>query len=200
MSAFSSTISSPPLVDDAHAVGHFLRLLDIMGCQNHGRTSRAQIPDLAPHVLAQFDIDASSRLVKEQQFRLVRECLGDQHAALHPARKIADLLVLLAPQAQRTQDFLDLRGIRRKPEQPARIADRAQHRLEHVGRHLLRDEADAAPRRAPVVREIMAEGVHGAARRSHQPAHRADQRGLACPVGPKQREDFALSDRQIDII
>ncbi len=38
-----------------------------------------------PHVLAQLDVDAGGRLVEKQDLRLVRQRLGDHHAALHAA-------------------------------------------------------------------------------------------------------------------
>ena len=53
-----------------------------------------------PHVAAQLDVDAGGRLVEKQDPRLVRQRLGDQHAALHAARERHDLAVLLVPQRQ----------------------------------------------------------------------------------------------------
>ena len=57
----------------------------------------AQSGDLFPHPFAQFHVDTGGRLVEEEQLRLVGESLGDQHSPLHPARKLADLAVLLFP-------------------------------------------------------------------------------------------------------
>ena len=49
-------------------------------------------------------------------------------------------------------------------------------------------------------RKILAERRDRAAGGPHQPADRADQRGLARAVGPEQRENLALADRQIDTV
>ena len=61
-----------------------------------------------PHVAAQLDVDAGGGLVEEQDLRLVRQRLGDQHAALHAAGQRHDLAVLLVPQRQVLQHLLDM--------------------------------------------------------------------------------------------
>jgi hypothetical protein len=73
------------LVDHADAVGHVLGFLNVMRGQDDGHAGGAQIAHHLPHVLAQFDVDAGGRLVEEQDLRLMRERLGDEHAPLHAA-------------------------------------------------------------------------------------------------------------------
>ena len=72
-------------VDHADAIGHFLRLFDIMGREYDRDALFAQPADHSPHVAPQFDVDARRGFVEEQDARLVRERLGDQDAAFHPA-------------------------------------------------------------------------------------------------------------------
>ena len=73
------------LVDDADPVGHFLRLLDVVRREDDGDAGGLKGANDLPHVLAQFDVDAGSRLVEEEDLGFVREGLGDQDAALHAA-------------------------------------------------------------------------------------------------------------------
>ena len=130
------------LADDADAVGHLLGLVDVVRGEDDGDARVAQAPHQRPHVAAQLDVDAGGRLVEEEDLGLVRERLGDEDAALHPARQRHDLVVALLPQRQLAQHLLQVRGIRRAAEEPAAEAHRRPHGLEHVGVQLLGHEAD----------------------------------------------------------
>ena len=77
-------------------------------------------------------IDTGRGLVEEQQFRFVREGLGNQHPAFHPARKRPDLRVLLVPEGQAAQDPLEPRRIIDPSEQLLSIGDRAPTGYEPV--------------------------------------------------------------------
>src|SRR5690606_1286173 len=72
-------------IDDPDAIGHFFGLLDIVGRQNDGDPVVAQASHHLPHIAAKLHIDAGRRLVEEQDPGLVRQRLGDHHAALHAA-------------------------------------------------------------------------------------------------------------------
>jgi hypothetical protein len=160
----------------------------------------AQPPDHRPHVAAQFDIDARRRLVEEQQIGFVGQRLGDQHAALHPARQLHDLGVALVPQRQRCQHALDRFGRAGLAEQPARKGDNVADRLEHVGRQLLRHKANPPPRRAPPLVHVDAVEADRAARGVHQPANRANERRLPRAIGPEQRKNLAAHDVERHVI
>ena len=54
--------------------------------------------------------------------------------------------------------------------------------------------------RAVVAHDVVAVGEHRAARRRHDPADDADQRGLAGAVGAEQGEDLALADLEVDVL
>ena len=89
------------LVDHPDAVGHLLGFLDVVSRQNDGHPFAAQTAHELPHVVPQIDVHARRRLVQEQDPRLVRERLGDEQAALHPARQGHDPAVPLFPQRKR---------------------------------------------------------------------------------------------------
>jgi hypothetical protein len=57
----------------------------------------SQPPHQRPHVAAQLHVDACRRLVEKQDRGLMRESLGDQHAALHAARERHDFVVAFFP-------------------------------------------------------------------------------------------------------
>ena len=59
------------LVDDANPVGHFLGLVDVMRGQDDGDAGGLERAYDFPHALAQFDVDAGSRLVQKQDLRFV---------------------------------------------------------------------------------------------------------------------------------
>jgi hypothetical protein len=79
-------------------------------------------------------------------------------------------------------------------------ADGRPHRLEQVGRKLLRHEADQLAGGAVVAGVVVAGDRHGAGGRNHQPADDVDQRRLAGAVGAEERQDFALADVEVDAL
>ena len=124
--------------------------------------------------------------------------LGDQHAPLHAARQRHDAVVLLVPQRQRAQDFLDIGRVVRLVEQAAAEIHRRPHALEGVGVQLLRHQADQRARGAVVLDDVVAVDRDRALRRIENAADDADQRGLAGAVRAEQREDLAAPDLEID--
>jgi hypothetical protein len=188
------------VVDDADPVGHLLGFLDIVGSQDDGHAPLPQSAHHFPHVAAQLHVHAGSRLVQEQDFGLVRQRLGNQHAPLHAAGQRHHLGVPFVPKRQRTQDVLDVGRIGWQPEQAAAEGDRSPHGFEHVGEQFLRDQADLAPRRAIVAHHVVAGGEHRAFAGRDQPANDADQGRLARAVRPEQGEDLALADVQVDAL
>ncbi len=157
----------------------------------------AQAAHHLPHVAPQRHVDAGRGLVEEQNARLVRQRLGDQHPALHAARQRHDLGVLLVPQREVLQQLLEVGLVRRLAEQAAAEADRGPHRLEGVGREFLRHQTDLRARRAVVADDVAAVGADVAGRRLDDAADDADERRLAGAVWAEQREDLALFDRQV---
>jgi hypothetical protein len=187
-------------VDDAHPVGDFFRLLDIVGGQDDGDAACAQLLDKLPHLPAQVDVDTGGRLVEEKNFRLMGERLGDHHPPLHAARKLAQHAVLLAPQRQFLEDALDKRRIRLFAVDAAGKVHRVPDRLEHVGRQFLRHQPDLRTRLAEVPDDVVAADQHLAGRRIDETADDRDQRRLAGAVRAEKREDLAFLDLQVDAL
>ena len=135
------------------------------------------------------------QLVEEQHARLVHQCLGDHHAALHAAGERAAHHVGLFPQL-RALEFLfgahQRLGARDAVETRVVHAD-VQRLLEHVEVDLLRHDADAGLRALQVAVEVVAEHLHLAGGLVDQRGDDADQRGLAGTVGAQQGEEIASS-------
>ena len=93
-------------------------------------TPRSRIVSAIAHSLAQLDIDACRGFIEKQQVRLVRQSLGDQYPALHPAGQGHDV-VALVPQAERPQDLDPVRSGQARTSRAA--AYRAMDGFEHVG-------------------------------------------------------------------
>src|SRR4249919_123333 len=188
------------LADHADAVGHLLRLFDVMRGEDDRGALFAQAPHHLPHVVAQLDVHAGGGLIEEQDVRLVRERLGDQHAALHAAGERHDLRILLVPQRKLAQHALQVRGIGCLSEQAATEVERGPHGLEGIGGQLLRHQADAAARGAVFGNDVVPIHVHRARACVDDAADDADQRGLAGAVRPEQREDLAAMDVEVDVL
>ena len=121
------------LIDDADTIGHFLGFFDIVRGQNDGHAVFAQATHHLPHVAPQLDINAGSRFIEEENFRLVTERLGDHHAALHAAGELHDLGVALLPEREIAEHFFDVGRVWRKTEETARERHRIDDALEGIG-------------------------------------------------------------------
>ena len=155
-----------------------------------------------PHVAAQFDVDAGGRLVEEQDFRLMRQRLGDQHAPLHAAGQRADVLILLVPQREVAQHPFDMgrdsRVLPNRPRENTTVSHTVSNMLtaSSCGTRPIFLRARAIIRRRcrwPSTRTSPDVGAHEA-------ADDADQRGLAGAVRPEQRENLAATDGEIDAL
>ena len=188
------------LGDDADAVGHLLGLFQIMGGQDDRHALAAQIAHDLPHLAAQGHVDAGGRFVQKQHLGLVRQRLGDQHAALHAARQLTRGGVALVPQRQRPQDAFDIGLVRGHAVQPAGEADAVDDLFERLQRDLLGDQADQLARGAPVGADVVPAHADRATGRHHQPADDRDQRRLARPVGAQEGNDLSLVDGQGHVV
>src|SRR6185503_8090879 len=72
------------------------------------------------------------------------------------------------------------------------------HREEGIEDDLLRDDADRAPGRAEVARDVVAHHGERARVGDGEPAERGDERGLAGAVGAQEAEELALGHLERD--
>ena len=168
--------------------------------QDDGDAGLAQRPHRPPHVAPQLDIDARRGLVEEQNIRLVRQSLGDHHAALHPAAQRHDLAVSPIPQRHVAQHFLDVGRIGPPAKQAAAEPDGVPDRLEGVGGQFLRHQPDHGAGGAIVAHDVVPVGQHDALGRVDDAADDADERRLAGAVRTEKRKNLALPNLQIDVV
>lgn len=185
-------------VDHRDPVGDLLRFLDVVRRQNDRHARSAQPLDDLPHALAQADVDTGRRLIEEKDARLVRERLGDQHAPLHAAGKLAQRAVLLVPEREVFQHLFDMRRIRLLAVKPAREGNGVPHGLESIGGQFLRHQAYHRPRLAEVAHDVVAADGNLAARRIDDTADDRDERRLAGAVRTEEGKNFALLDVEAD--
>ena len=117
-----------------------------------------------------------------------------------PPDSVMILASFLSHSDRSRSTFSMMAGFARLAEQPAAERERVPHRLEHVGGELLRHEPDLGARRAEVAHDVVAVRRHGAGRRGDDAADDVDERGLAGAVRSEQREDFAATDFEIDVL
>ena len=93
-------------IDDSHAVGQRVGLLEILGGQEHGHALIVSEPrDLRPQSTATLQIEARRRLVEEQDSRAVHEGEREIEPPLHAARIAAHPAVRRLGQPDAFQQF-----------------------------------------------------------------------------------------------
>ena len=75
--------------------------------QQHSGALLVELGNELPQRLPQLHIDTSSRLIQHNDGRLVHQSLCYQHAALHTARELAHIRILLVGQAQAVQQLIN---------------------------------------------------------------------------------------------
>ena len=90
-----------PVVDDGDAVAERVRLVQVVRGQKDGDAALVQPLHLVPDARSALRVEAGSRLVEEQELRLVDKAQPDVESALLAARVGADLAVGAGFQLQR---------------------------------------------------------------------------------------------------
>ena len=76
------------MVDDGDAIAELVRLVHVVGGQEHGEVvRRLDAPEHLPDGGARDRIEAGGRLVEEEDARLVHQAARDLHAPAHAARE-----------------------------------------------------------------------------------------------------------------
>ncbi len=168
--------------------------------QDHRGAGRVDGADELPHRAADLDVDAGSRLIEDQQLRLVHHRAGNHQPPLHAAGQRARLHLCLVPQAQLLQVLLRpfRRFLARDAVEAGLVHADVERLLELVEVDLLRHQPDQPHRRAAILVDRYAEHVRIAGSGVHQRGQDADQGGLAGTVGTEQGEKIAGLHGQAD--
>jgi hypothetical protein len=184
-------------VKDRDPVGQLLRLVQVLGGEQHGRPARGQLPDRLPDLDARLGVQTGRRLVQEDDRRVPDQAHGD----VQPAAQAAG--VRRRPPATRL-------GQREAPQQV--IGDRAglfevpqpgdQDQVlppgeDLVDRRELPGEADGLAHARGLRGDVEAVDPGRPGVGLQQGGQDRDHRGLAGPVRAEQGEDAAPRDLEV---
>src|SRR5665213_4316929 len=188
------------VVDDGHAVAERVRLLEVVGRQEHRGPAVAQLADLRPEVRPGLGIEAGGGLVEKDKAGPVHQADGDVETAPLAAR----VRLRLAGRAA-----LDLEGLEQlsgtdlglalaHPVEAPLEHKLAAPRLDDVAAARLADVADAASHQASLGEQVGARDHGLTARRREQGREHAQRRRLARAVGAEEAEDLAVAHLEVD--
>ena len=150
--------------------------------------------------LRRMGVEAGVRLVEEDDLRVVDERAGDGEALRHAAAEGAHRVVAAMAQLDGAQQLVNA-GLRighavelRKEEE---VLFCREVRVEHG---VVADEPDVSAGRIRVLLEVDAHETRAAAGGAGERGERAQQRRLACAVGPEYRQERALRELQGDLV
>src|SRR4051812_42781406 len=127
-----------PALDDRHAVGQRLGLVEVVRRQQDRLSQRAQRADRLPRRAPRRRVEAGGRLVEEDQLRVPDERQPEVQAAQLAARELAGLGALLALQPHERDDLV---GIARRRVHAGEVHERLAHAEVVVDAGLLEDHA-----------------------------------------------------------
>jgi len=192
-----------PGVDDPHAVGEDVGLLEVLRGQEDGHAVVAgQARDLVPQVRAARRVEARGRLVEEQQPRRVHEGKREVEPALHAAGVAAHLAVGGVGETDAGDEVvaarlaLALGHALQGGLQPHVLAGREQG----VQRGVLEGDADRGADRRGARDDVVARDARGARRRRQQRREHEHGGGLAGAVRPEEAVDLARGDAKLDSV
>src|SRR3954469_4529124 len=182
-------------LDDRHAVGQRLCLVEVVRGQQDRLAQLAQRADRRPRVAARGGVEARRRLVEEDQLRVADQRQAEVQPPQLAARQLARLHRLLALQPDERDDLVDVARVRVHPRE---VRERLAHADVAVDARLLQDDAHplAQLARPPA-------GVEAQHRDLARPAlaialEDLDRRRLSRAVGPEQPVDLAPLDAEVD--
>jgi hypothetical protein len=131
----------PSLLEHRNPPAQGFGLFKIVRGQDHRVAVAIEAADELPQALAQFDVDAGSRLVEDNHRRLVHQRLGDEHPSLHAAGQAAHVGVGLGREIQVGENLVDPVVIVANSEVAGLYAQGLAHREERVKDQFLRHHA-----------------------------------------------------------
>ena len=143
-----SGLNDTTIVEDSDTVRHGQRFALIMGHEDKGDTERLlQALQLFLHLLAQFEVESTERLIEKQHFGLIDEGASQRDALSLSAGKLARLACAITGQLDQFQHVLGGTvsfGLSGAPHhQPiGHIVKNAEMRKQRI---ILKDRVDVAP-------------------------------------------------------
>jgi len=196
------SITIPAAVHDRDPVAQVVRLLHVVGGQDHrpGGVLRHPAADLLPHVTGGADVEGHRRLVEEEHPGIGHQAPHQVHLLAHAARQPGDLPLGDRRKPQPLEQLVDPRvGDLRVhavelAEHPELLADveEAVARVLSSG-----DDRDPRPQLAELLHDVEAVDLGGSRARQEEGDQDLDERGLTGPVGPEHAVELALADLEV---
>ena len=190
-----------PGVDDAHALGQRIGLLEVLrGQEDRDPMLAREACHLVPEGGAALDVESRRGLVEEEDPRLVHERKRQVEAALHSARVAADL----SPRRVGEPDPVDqliaapLRIRLGQPVHPGLKAHVLASGEERVERGLLERDADRVADVGALADHVVARDPGGARGGGQERRQHVDRRRLACAVRAEKAVDLAGLHLEVD--
>ena len=188
------------VVDDGQAVAQRVRLIEVVGRQEHGGAAVPQAADLVPHSGSRLGVKPGRRLVEEQHDRAVDHPQPDIEPAAHAPGVGLDRPVAGVGQVQRLEQLRRPGvGIRAREAEQAtlhhQLATAAHPRIRAAG---LRDVADPPTHRLRVPGHVVAGDTGDPGGRQEERGEDPERGRLAGTVGAEEAEDRAGLNVQID--
>ena len=183
------------LLDDRHAVGQRLRLVEVVGGQQDRLAERAQRADRLPRRPSRLGVEAGGGLVEEDQLGVAHQRQREVQAPQLPAGEPAAAHVGLLPQARQLQHLLDVARVRVEARP---VAQRLARGDVAVDAARLQHDPDAPAQLDLPARGVIPEHRHLAAVARAVPLEDLHGRGLAGAVGPEQPEHLAAPHLDVD--
>ena len=188
------------VVHDRDALAHRLRLLEVVGGQQHRGPLAVDFPHELPQGVAQLHVDPGGRLVEDQQARLVDQGLGHHQASLQAAGELVHRLLQVRTEIEALDQQL-APGLVGGVAVVAGVEAQGVVDVEKVVDHdLLVHDADQAAGEAVVAAVVVAEDADLPGVDAGDAGDHVDGGALAGPVGAEQAEDFALLDEERDVV
>ena len=184
-----------PPIDHGDPVGQRIRLVQIVGGEQHAAAARHESANVFPHAAPRFHIQPHGGLVQEQQVGIAADGQREQQALFLSAGEFAEEALLHAAQSGGRDGLLELQRLGVIAGEQFDVLAHA-NRLRHA-RHLQHRAAAQFGRMAG--RGVAEDGrpARCLRRESQQDAHRG---GLARAIGTQHRQQFAALDGEIDSV
>jgi hypothetical protein len=129
----------------------------------------------------------------------VQQRLRDAEALLHPVTESANAALGAVPEARDLKHLVDalLAYRARHAAHEPQVAASAHQRVEGG---VVDEAADVTERPAQVARYAVTTDLDPAVSRTYESENHADDRGLACAVGPEEAEDVSSADLYVEAV
>src|SRR2546425_5810671 len=190
------------LVHYEQVVREDLRLIQIVRGQEDRRALPRELPQHVPDRTPAERIQPDRGLVEEQHLRVRDHRHGDDETLTKTAGQIRCELIAVLPQAEVLHDLLSsFAGLgSRLPADETEVEDVIVGRQEHLRQRLLRHHGDVRADRLRLGEHVVAEDGCAADGGLELGGEDSQECRLPRAVAPEQAEDFALLDREGNVL